>query len=143
MSMLTRIQALRRDGAFARIGGLIPYAEWLGLETCETDGGLLTRLRFQDSHIGNTDLPAIHGGLVAALLEHAALLHYLWAQQPAVLPKTINISVDYLRPSGPRDILARAEITKRGRRIANLRAEAWQDDPARPVAAAHAHLLVG
>jgi acyl-coenzyme A thioesterase PaaI-like protein len=40
------------------------------------------------------------------------------------------------------ETFARAIITKHGRRVANVRAEAWQDDPARPVAAAHAHFLL-
>jgi Fe-S cluster assembly protein SufB len=33
-------------------------------------------------------------------------------------------------------------VTKRGRRVINVRAEAWQDDRARPIATAFAHFLV-
>jgi acyl-coenzyme A thioesterase PaaI-like protein len=50
------------------------------------------------------------------------------------LPKTIGLTVDYLRTGLPRDAYARAEITRTGRRYANVRAEAWQDNRDRPIA---------
>ena len=58
------------------------------------------------------------------------------------VPKTINITVEYLRSGKPQDTFARAVFTKHGRRVANVRAYAWQDDPTKPVAAANAHFLL-
>ncbi len=138
--MLETILRLKAEGRIADLNEHIPYARFLGI-TCEADGnGLVTVLRYADRNIGNTDLPALHGGTVAALLEHAALFQLLVELES--LPKTVNLSVDYLRPCGPRDTFARGRIFKQGRRIANVRVEAWQEDPARPVAAAHAHFLL-
>jgi acyl-coenzyme A thioesterase PaaI-like protein len=42
----------------------------------------------------------------------------------------------------PVDTHAAAVITKRGRRVINVRAEAWQEDRARPIATAFSHFLV-
>ena len=37
---------------------------------------------------------------------------------------------------------AQAIITKHGRRVANVRAEAWQEDRSKPIAAMHGHFLL-
>ena len=58
------------------------------------------------------------------------------------MPKIVNITVDYLRSAGPRDVIAAAKVTKQGRRMVNVFAEAWQDDRSKPVASASAHFLV-
>ena len=40
------------------------------------------------------------------------------------------------------DTHACATITRKGRRVANVRIEAWQDERAKPVALAHGHFLL-
>ena len=59
-----------------------------------------------------------------------------------VLPKTITLTVDYLRSGRPVDTHARAFVTRQGRRVTNVRVEAWQDDRGKPIATAHAIFLV-
>ncbi len=140
--MLDDIRKLKERGDFAAINGLIPYAGMVGLEAEVVDGAITTVLRQRDQNIGNYVIGAVHGGVVAALLEHAAILHLLYALDVSVLPRIINLSVDYLRPCLNRDTFARGSLIKQGRRIANVRIEAWQDDPAKPCAAAHAHFLI-
>ena len=132
----------KRAGNIASLSDTIPYAAVIGLETAEDEAGLLTVLRYRPSNIGNTQIPALHGGVVGALLEHAAILHLSHAAEGDAFPKIVNISIDYLRPCRPADTFARGTLVKQGRRIANVRVEAWQDDPAKPVAAAHVHLLM-
>lgn len=120
----------------------IPYARWLGF-TAELDGAELRgRLKYSEPLIGNASLPALHGGTIGALLESTAIFEVLWKMETLVLPKTITITVDYLRPGRPADVHARAFVTRQGRRVANVRAEAWQEDPARPIATANALFLV-
>jgi acyl-coenzyme A thioesterase PaaI-like protein len=58
------------------------------------------------------------------------------------LPKTVDISIDYLRSGKPVDTYGRAIVTRQGRRVANVRAEIWQDEKSRPIAAAHGHFLL-
>ena len=132
----------KRAGTLAPLGENIPYAAVIGLERAEDEDGPLMVLRYRPSNIGNTQIPALHGGVVGALLEHTAIFHLLSAAEGDVFPKIVNISIDYLRPCRCADTFARGILVKQGRRIANVRVEAWQDDPAKPVAAAHVHLLM-
>lgn len=140
--MLETIEALKKSGDITAINALIPYAQAIGLEAFSDDRGLVTVLRFRETNIGNTQIPAIHGGVVGALLEHAAIMHLLVETEVEVIPKIINLSVDYLRPCLAEDTFARGMVIRQGRRVANVRVEAWQDSPDRPVAAAHAHFLL-
>jgi uncharacterized protein (TIGR00369 family) len=140
--VLETIVELRAAGNIAAINALVPYAAAVGLDAFFDDLGLVTVLRHRDDNVGNPFLPAIHGGVIGALLEHAAILHLLAETEVAVVPKIINLSVDYLRPCLTLDTFARGRVIKQGRRVANVRVEAWQNSPERPVAAAHAHFLV-
>lgn len=140
--MLATIAKLRTRGDVAALNDLVPYARAVGLEAYVDGGGLVTVLRFRESNVGNTQIPAVHGGVVGALLEHAAILHLLAESDVKVVPKIINLSVDFLRPCLAADTFARGEVIKQGRRVANVRVQAWQDAADRPVAACHAHFLV-
>ena len=139
--MLKIIAKLKAEGRIAAINEIIPYAQTVGLESYFDEDGLVTVLKRRQTNVGNTQIPAVHGGVIGALLEHAAILHLITETELAVLPKIINLSVDYLRPCLLRDTYARGVVIKQGRRVANVRVEAWQDTPDRPVAAAHAHFL--
>lgn len=132
----------REAGDPARMAEAIPYASWMNIAPENRTGELLTRMRYAPMLIGNTFLPAIHGGTIGALLETAAIFHMLWYSDSVRLPKIVNITVDYLRSARPVDTLAKATVTKQGRRMVNVFIEAWQDDRARPVATANAHFLV-
>ncbi len=141
--MLKTIAALRQAGDILDFNALIPYARTVGLESFMDEQGLITVLRFRESNIGNYLIRAIHGGVVGALLEHAGIVHLLAETEAAVVPKIVNLSVDYLRPCMAADTFARGTVIKQGRRVANVRMVAWQDAPDKPVAAAHAHYLLG
>lgn len=140
--MLKTIAALKESGDILDVNALIPYAQTVGLESFADGQGLITVLRFRESNIGNYSINAIHGGVVGALLEHAGILHLLAETEVAVVPKIVNLSVDYLRPCLAADTFARGTVIKQGRRVANVRVVAWQDMPEKPVAAAHAHFLL-
>jgi len=136
------VSSRQKKDEITRLAEAIPYARWMNIAPENSTGELLTRMRFRDSLIGNTFLPAIHGGTLGALLEMAAIFHLLWERDADTVPKIVNITVDYLRSAGPRDVIAAAKVTKQGRRMVNVFAEAWQDDRNKPVASASAHFLV-
>ncbi len=125
-----------------RIVDAIPYARFLGVEVERSDGALECILPFRHEIVGNPALPAVHGGVLGALLELTALLHLLDDSGSERVPKPITFSVDYLRAAGPSTTRARAEIFKLGRRIANVRVVAWQDDRSRPVVAGNGKFLL-
>lgn len=142
MSLVDVIAAAKQDGDPQRLIAAIPYAGFLGLAARVENGELISTMRYADHLIGNPTIPALHGGTLGALLESAAIFELLWASETVVLPKTITFTVDYLRSGGPVDTHARGIVTRHGRRVANVRVEAWQDDRSRPIATAHAHFLV-
>jgi len=139
---LDKLRAAKAAGDPALIGDAIPYATFIGVRFALRDGQLTATLTYGPHLIGNPLLPALHGGVIGAFLEHTALTHLMWDTDTQGVPKTVDITVDYLRSGRPVDTHAQAIITKHGRRVANVRAEAWQDDPARPIAAMHGHFLL-
>lgn len=120
----------------------IPYAKFIGVEVQMAGDELTCVLPFKDLLIGNPALPAIHGGVVSAFLETTAILQLICDIEADHLPKPINVSIDYLRSAKPVETFARAFVTKQGRRVANVRAEAWQEDRDRPIAALHGHFML-
>lgn len=142
MTVFAHIAAARAAGDPGPLLAAVPYARFLGLDVAVVDDALVTTMRYAPHLIGNPALPALHGGTLGALLESSAVFALLWAAETAVLPKTITITVDYLRSAGPRDTRAAGIVTRLGRRVAAVRVEAWQDDRAQPVATAHAHFLI-
>lgn len=142
MSILEQLTLAKTTGNYAAMFEAVPYARLLGLAPQVDGDGLITVMKFGEHTIGNAALPAIHGGAIGALLESAAIFELLYRAETIVLPKTITITVDYLRSAGALDTFARGTITRHGRRVANVHVEAWQADRAQPVATAHAIFLV-
>ncbi|HYD73913.1 MAG TPA: PaaI family thioesterase [Candidatus Binatia bacterium] len=128
----------RLTSALARI----PYAGFLGVRA-ELKGDELTLvLPYSEHLVGNPLLPALHGGVVGALMELTAITQLAISSKNDKFAKTIDIGVDYLRSGKPIDTYARARVVKIGRRIANVQAEAWQNERSQPIAAMHGHFLV-
>ncbi len=119
-----------------------PYAEFLGVEVIHDQDGLVLVMPFRDDLVGNARLPAIHGGVVGAFLELTAAIGLIRENPGRRSPRPINFSVNYLRSVGPHETFGRAEIVKHGRRIANVRVIAWQEDPDQPVAAGTGNFLL-
>ena len=150
----------RRDAALHALVDGIPYVQFLGISFERRGDELTAILNFDDMLIGNPALPAIHGGVTAAFLETTALIELGWqnlweliesgelaSEQlgPDTLPrmpKTIDLTVDYLRSGLPRDAYARARVNRSGRRYASVQVEAWQDNRQRPFAQATGHFLM-
>lgn len=140
--LIDRLADAKRAGDYQAFMDAIPYARFLGLSGAMVGDELITTMHFGDHLIGNPTLPALHGGTLGALLESAAIFELLWRAETIVLPKTITLTVDYLRSGAPVDTHARGIVTRQGRRVTNVRMEAWQTDRATPVATAHAVFLV-
>jgi uncharacterized protein (TIGR00369 family) len=139
------IEARSRDinvGRLQALLGEIPYARFIGLAIDRKGDELTTILPFARTLIGNPLKPALHGGVIGAFLEMTAILKLVADSTSVSLPKTIDINVDYLRSGRPADTYARAVVWRLGRRVANVRAEAWQEAHDKPIAALHGHFLV-
>lgn len=138
-----RVASAREAGDPGALVEGIPYARFLGISAELVDGVLVGRMRFADRLIGNPVLPALHGGTVGALLEITGLMTVVWNVECVGVPKIINLTIDYLRSAAAEDVRAQGFVTKQGRRVVNVFVRAWQRDPAKPVASANAHFLIG
>ena len=139
------LQELRDQGRGQDLGALlqhIPYAQFLGLQVEQQGNEIITVLPFDEHLIGNTNLPAIHGGAVGAMLEMTAVLQLIYDTACERLPKTVDVSFDYLRSARGMTTYGRAIVTRQGRRVANVRTELWQEERHKPVAAGHGHFLL-
>jgi uncharacterized protein (TIGR00369 family) len=140
--MAALVATARATGTWELVLQAVPYFRFLGVSLERVEGRLRARMRFSDHLVGNPTLPALHGGTLGALLEVAAQCEVLDRAESEVLPKTITVTVDYLRSGKPVDTFAVAEVVRRGRRVATVQARAFQDDPQTPIALATVHLLV-
>jgi acyl-coenzyme A thioesterase PaaI-like protein len=75
-------------------------------------------------------------------MEMTALMQISVAGPLKFQPRTIDVTIEYLRSGRPLTTYARAEIKKVGRRIANVHVEAWQSERRAPIAALRGHFLV-
>lgn len=145
----------RRDSALKSVVEGVPYINFLGITFDRRGDELTAIMSYDEKLIGNPMLPALHGGATAAFLEVSAIVGLAWGsawdliesgafedgKMPAI-PKTIDFTVDYLRPGLPRDAYARAVINRSGRRYASVHVEAWQDNRSRLFAQATGHFLM-
>lgn len=150
----------RRDRALAALVDGVPYIRRLGVHFDRRGDELTAILAYDDKLIGNALLPALHGGGIAAFLEITAIIELAWlglyekiesgalslddlaAGRLPRLPKTIDLTTDFLRAGLPRDAYARARVNRSGRRYASVHVEAWQDNRRRPFAQATGHFLM-
>jgi uncharacterized protein (TIGR00369 family) len=139
------LRQAQRDGRNVDLNALvdaIPYCRFLGIAVDRKGTELTTVLKFSDHLVGNPVIRALHGGVVAAFLETTAIIQVLFEMGGTTLPKPVDINIDYLRSGRPVETYARAVITKQGRRVVNVHAEAWQEEHTRPIAALRGHFLV-
>lgn len=143
MSLLDdTVRTARANGDYDALLAILPFTRFLGLRAQLEGDSVLLRLPFQPLVIGNAHRRAIHGGVVGACLESAALLQLIHARG-LPLPKTIDFTVDYLRFAGDEVLYADAEVQRLGRRVANVRMRAFQGEREKPVALGRANFLLG
>jgi acyl-coenzyme A thioesterase PaaI-like protein len=130
----------------------MPYGANMGVEIAALEAdALVCRLPFDESLIGNTELPALHGGALASCMEIVAMLEVARRQLARIdltenlgenlsedlakdLPVPVNVTVQYLRSADALDCHVRAEVLKLGRRSNTVLCRLWQGDESKPVA---------
>jgi uncharacterized protein (TIGR00369 family) len=116
-----------------------PFARCLGIRLGEDDTLVMP---FSPKIIGNPMLPAIHGGMTGAFLETTAIVGVTRELGVSAPPKPIGLTINYLRSGRALDSYARVSIVKQGRRVVAFEAQAWQDDPTKPIASAFGHFML-
>jgi len=142
MKVLQELREAGRGQDMQAVVERIPYARFLGIQVDQKGNEITTIMPFKRELIGNVNLPALHGGVIGAFLEMTAVIQLLFDTSCERLPKTIDVSIDYLRSGRPRPTFGRAIVTRHGRRVANVRSEIWQEERAKPVGVSHGHYLL-
>ena len=88
----------------------VPYARFLGLRVELAGDEMTAILPFSQHLVGNPILPALHGGVIGAFMEMTALAQLSLAHPAQRIPKTIDITIEYLRPVLARETFARATL---------------------------------
>jgi uncharacterized protein (TIGR00369 family) len=130
------------DDPLAAFLASTPYARFLGMNAIRAGDEMTAILPFSPHLIGNTQIPALHGGVLGAFMEMTALLQLSIGERLKRQPRTIDVTIEYLRPGRPLTTFARADVRKVGRRIANVHVEAWQETRGSPVAALRGHFML-
>lgn len=139
---MTCLNFVFQEAATERILSQMPYAQFIGLEVgLDSTQSWLFKLPFSRQNIGNNMVPALHGGLIGGFLESAALSFFVLSNNLEQFPKIIDFSLDYLRPGKAEHTYASCILTRQGRRVVNISAQAWQKDIDHPIAVARAHFL--
>lgn len=91
----------------------LPFHRTHGVEVLSADAerGRL-RWPFDESLVGNPEVPAVHGGVISALVDVAGALPHV-AAEGGYTP-TVDLRVDYLSHAGEADLVAEATVRRRG-----------------------------
>ncbi|KXS52497.1 PaaI family thioesterase [Marinobacter persicus] len=120
----------------------IPYARHLGLEVQRGDAGVLVHLPCREALIGNFMLPALHGGVLGALIELTARVAAQSQDTETRCPRILDSHINYLRSAKARSTFARADIVRQGRRTSLVQVTCWQGDENKPIATGQVQLLL-
>ena len=123
---------------------LPPYARGLGIEVDHQDSGSpVLGVEFGDRMQGRPGY--LHGGALSGLMEMAAIAALqaeLARRGGKIRMKPVNITVEFMRGGTAQRTYAVGRVTRAGRRLATVSAEAWQADRAKPIATALMNILL-
>jgi len=96
----------------------VPFDKYLGIRVDELAPGFASlSIPFRKEFIGDKRRPALHGGVISALIDTcggtAAWTHCSKDDRIS----TVDIRVDYLRPGPDGDIVAEAFVQRTGNRV--------------------------
>lgn len=128
-----------------RMLSVVPQAAALGFRLVTAKPGFGTlEVPWREDLVGDPDTGVIAGGVVTSLLDHTCGLSITSLMAPDPFgTATLDLRIDYMRPAAPRaGVIAEAHCYKLTRSIAFVRAQAWDADPADPIATAQAAFVI-
>ncbi len=96
----------------------IPFNRFLGMELVSVGGGAAQiRLPFRPELVGDPFRPALHGGVIATLLDATGGAAVWSTLSMTDRVSTIDIRVDYLRPARLEELVAVGSVRRVGNRV--------------------------
>lgn len=115
----------------------IKHSNLLGLELVEiTPNGLIMKLPYSRSIIGNPETGVIHGGAITTLMDQTLGMAAIRSIVPERdIAPTVDLRIDYMRAAEPnREVYALAETYRTTKSVVFTRGVAYQDSPDKPIA---------
>ena len=112
------LTGLQKDGIAARLANN-PVVKFMGIELLEVIFGHATLMQPYREELRNS-MGLVQGGILGALADVAggvALYSVLPDPLKVVIP-TVEFKLNFLRPTGGDDVLARGKVAHQGRKIA-------------------------
>jgi uncharacterized protein (TIGR00369 family) len=93
-----------------------PFHRWLGLSIREAGTeDIMIAMPWRDEMISNPALPAMHGGILASLIDLTGFYTVLAAGH--LCTSTVDLHIDYHRAASRETLLARGRVLRIGRRL--------------------------
>jgi uncharacterized protein (TIGR00369 family) len=115
---------------------LIPFNKYLGIKIAEArEGFVRLEVPFKPELIGDAMRPAIHGGVISAVID-ACGGFAVWTQLSVEdRVSTIDLRIDYLSPGAPEPLIVEGTVVRVGNRVGVTDMRCFQpSDPKRTVA---------
>ncbi len=107
----------------------VPFNRLLGIRAESVEPGRATLVvAVKSEYVGDTRRPALHGGVVSALIDTAGGAAAWSALGALESVSTVDLMVDFLEPArlgGP--LRAEAELVRKGNRVCHVRVRVTQD----------------
>jgi uncharacterized protein (TIGR00369 family) len=109
----------------------VPFNKLLKMKVEECGEGFARiRIPFRDELVGDTRRPALHGGVISAVIDACGGLA-VWTQfEVEDLISTVDLRTDYLRPGPDCDICVESKVVRMGNRVSVVNTVVWPvNDP--------------
>lgn len=108
----------------------VPFNRLLGIRGESVgEGRCLLALPVREEFVGDPRRPALHGGVISALIDTAGGLAAWSALEEGETVSTVDLTVDYLEPGRlVGELRAAAELLRKGSRVCHVRIRVTQED---------------
>lgn len=123
----------------------IPHARECGMAVDALDAsGARASMPFRQEWLGDTERGVYHTGVITTLVDTVSGVAAMAAAGRFETIATLDLRMDFLRPAAQgKDLHVHAACYRLTRSIAFVRASAWQDDEAVPVAVSQSTFMRG
>ena len=128
-----------------RFASVVPHVSAMGIAVVTASIARTSlKLPWRADLVGNPDTGFLHGGAITTLIDSASGLAVFLALEKPPSIATLDLRIDYLRPSRGREtVIADAECYRLTRNIAFVRALAHHGDTDRPIANSTSTFMLG